>query len=60
MIQYAPWLVWIVPMLGAVLTPVFGKINPKLRDICAILFAGATAIIAASMIPDIWNGYIIL
>lgn len=60
MIQYAPWLVWIIPMLGAALTPIFGKINPKLRDTCAILFAGATAIIAASMIPDIWNGYITL
>lgn len=60
MIPYAPWLVWIVPMLGAVLTPVFGKINPKFRDVCAILFAAAAAIIAVSMIPDIWNGYVVL
>ncbi|MFB0563321.1 MAG: NADH-quinone oxidoreductase subunit L [Candidatus Lokiarchaeia archaeon] len=60
MIPYAPWLVWIVPMLGAVLTPVFSKIHPKFRDVCAILFAGAAAVIAISMIPDIWAGYITL
>jgi len=60
MIPYSPWLVWIVPMLGAVLTPVLSKIHPKFRDVCAILFAGAAAVIAISMIPDIWSGFIIL
>lgn len=58
-IPYAPWLVWIIPMLGAILTPVFSKIHPKVRDTCAILFAGATAVIAISLIPTIWNGYLI-
>ncbi len=60
MIPYAPWLVWIIPMLGAVLTPLFSKIHHKFRDLCAILFAGAAAVIAISMIPDIWAGYITL
>lgn len=53
MLPYAPWLCWVVPMLGAVATPGFAKIHPKVRDYFAVLFSLVAAAFALSMIPDI-------
>ena len=50
---YAPWLVWAIPMIGAVATPGFAKIHYKLRDYLAVLFSLMAAAFALSMIPDI-------
>lgn len=56
MLPYAAWLCWGFPILGAVLSPVFGKIHPKLRDYAAVLFGLLGMIFAFSMIPYIWSG----
>ncbi len=41
-----PWLIWIIPLTGAVLTPLVAKINRRARDLAAIGFSLATAILA--------------
>ncbi len=52
-----PWLSWILPVVGAVLMPVLGKIDHKLRDYGAVFFAGLAAVSAASMIPSLLSGH---
>ena len=52
-----PWLSWMIPVVGAVLMPVLGKIDNKLRDYGAVLFAGLAAVAAASMIPSLISGH---
>ncbi|MFX0167779.1 MAG: NADH-quinone oxidoreductase subunit L [Candidatus Hodarchaeota archaeon] len=56
MLPYAAWLCWGFPLLGAVLTPLFAKIHPKLRDYGAIVFGLLGMIMAFSMIPFIYSG----
>lgn len=41
-----PWLIWTSPLAGAVLTPVFAKIHPKLRDYGAVAFTFIAAVLA--------------
>jgi NADH-quinone oxidoreductase subunit L len=59
-IDLAGWLVFLVPSAGALLTPVFARIHPKLRDAMAVLVGFLTAFLAldilATMIqaPDIY------
>ncbi|MEM2534478.1 MAG: proton-conducting transporter membrane subunit, partial [Candidatus Nezhaarchaeales archaeon] len=49
------WLCWISPMVGAVLTPLFAKINLRVRDYVAVLFSLFAAISASTMIPLLFN-----
>ena len=52
-----PWLAWMLPIIGAVLMPILGKINHKLRDYSAVAFAAAAAVSAVSMIPYLFSGH---
>ncbi len=45
------WLVWIIPMIGALLSPLFGKAGSKVRDTAPAAFAFASAIVASTLIP---------
>ncbi len=45
------WLIWILPMVGAVLAPVFAKAGGRVRDIVPVGFSLASAILAATLIP---------
>ncbi|MCX8204161.1 MAG: NADH-quinone oxidoreductase subunit L [Candidatus Nezhaarchaeota archaeon] len=49
------WLCWIFPMVGALLTPLLSKINPKVRDYGAVFFSLLAALMAASMIPLLFD-----
>jgi len=53
MLPYAPWLCWILPLIGALLTPIFASIHHKLRDYMPSIFVAGSALLSASMIPDI-------
>ena len=53
---YAPWLCWVLPMIGAALTPIFAKIGSKLRDRMAVFFGGLAAVMAVLMLPEILHG----
>jgi NADH:ubiquinone oxidoreductase subunit 5 (subunit L)/multisubunit Na+/H+ antiporter MnhA subunit len=46
------WLVFVVPVAGALLTPVFGKIHPTLREGMAVLIGFITAFLALDMVLD--------
>lgn len=52
-----PWLAWLIPMIGALLMPILGKIDDKLRDYSAVGFSFLAALMAASMIPMMLNGH---
>jgi NADH-quinone oxidoreductase subunit L len=55
---YDPWLVWLVPLLGAIVVPIIGRFtksdwSKKARDIIAVAFSGFAVIFAVSMIPSV-------
>jgi len=45
------WLIWILPMVGAMLAPAFAKAGGRVRDIAPVGFSLASAILAATLIP---------
>jgi len=53
----APFLVWLLPIIGALMIPILGKINDKLRDYGAVAFAGSAVVAAASMGLDLFAGH---
>ena len=50
------WLCWIIPMVGAGLTPIFAKISSRLRDYAAVIFSLAAAALTLSMVPYLIEG----
>jgi len=50
------WLAWVFPLLGAVLTPLFAKIHPKLRDYGAVAFSFLAVVMTVAMIPYLLEG----
>ncbi len=46
MTNLIPWTIWIAPLVGAVLTPIFAKVNGRLRDFAAIGFTLIAAVAA--------------
>ncbi len=59
LLPYAPWLCWLIPIVGAVFTPVFAKINSKLRNYAPVAFAAVAAVFSFSMIPDVFMGNLV-
>lgn len=51
--QYAPWLVWLIPLVGSVLVPVVGAVNRRLRNWFAVAVSFVGAAYAISMIPQV-------
>ncbi len=45
------WLCIILPFIGVLLTPIFARINPWLRDYGAVFFSFLTAVSAVMMLP---------
>lgn len=41
-----PWLIWTAPLAGALLTPIFAKIHPRVRDYGAVAFTFIAAVLA--------------
>jgi len=50
------WLTWGFPFIGAVMTPIFAKVNSKLRDYAAVVFAFLGAASAGLLIPNLLAG----
>ena len=54
--QYpGPFLAWMLPIIGAVMMPILGKINDKVRDYGAVVFGLSSVLSAFSMIPYLLN-----
>jgi len=56
LLPYAPWLCWLIPVIGAVFTPIFARINPKLRNYAPVAFVAVAVVFSFSMIPDVFTG----
>jgi len=48
---------WLIPMVGAVLMPVFAKFGNKFRDLMAVVFGGGAALSTLAMIPWMTSGH---
>ena len=53
------WLVWILPMAGALLTPLFARLGHKVRDYAAVSFALLSALASTSLLPVLLGGHIV-
>src|SRR5467141_1156857 len=40
------WFIWVTPLVGALLTPIFAKIHTRVRDVAAVGFTLVAAILA--------------
>ncbi|MDI6904472.1 MAG: proton-conducting transporter membrane subunit [Candidatus Bathyarchaeia archaeon] len=56
MLPYAPWLCWLIPIIGTAVTPLVGAIRRKFSSYLAVLSIGMSALFSFSMIPDIYFG----
>ncbi|MDH5362694.1 MAG: hypothetical protein OEW84_05220, partial [Aigarchaeota archaeon] len=58
LLPYAPWLCWIVPVVGGLLTPIFGLVGElrRFRDHLAVASIGLSAVLSLSMMPDAFQG----
>ncbi|WP_309493032.1 NADH-quinone oxidoreductase subunit L [Candidatus Hecatella orcuttiae] len=57
--EYTPWLSWVFPILGALLTPALARIHPRVRDYAAVGFSGLGAFMAFLMFlgyPQVLKG----
>jgi len=52
-----PFLAWMLPMVGALLMPVLGRVNHKVRDYGAVFFAFSAVVAASTMIPYLFRGH---
>ncbi|MFQ5940619.1 MAG: NADH-quinone oxidoreductase subunit L [Nitrososphaerales archaeon] len=50
------WLIWILPMVGAMLAPLFAKAGGRARDLGPVGFSLISAILAATLIPVAFAG----
>src|SRR3989449_2545995 len=40
------WLIWLTPLVGALLTPIFAKLHRRVRDVAAVGFTFVAAVLA--------------
>jgi NADH-quinone oxidoreductase subunit L len=59
LIPYAPWLCWLIPIAGAIFTPLFALAHRKLRDYAPVAFVGMSVVFSFSMMPDVHAGNLI-
>jgi NADH:ubiquinone oxidoreductase subunit 5 (subunit L)/multisubunit Na+/H+ antiporter MnhA subunit len=51
-----PWLVWILPMIGAIVAVPASRISRRVGTAVAVIFPLLAAVAASAMIPDALNG----
>ncbi|RLG67323.1 MAG: NADH:ubiquinone oxidoreductase, partial [Methanobacteriota archaeon] len=55
LLQHAPALIIAIPLLGAFLTPLIGKINDKFRNIFVIIILGLTCYFVFLLANDVFT-----
>ena len=50
------WFSWIIPIVGALLMPLLGRISKRVRDYAAVLFALGAVVSAFTLIPHLFSG----
>jgi len=53
------WLCWLLPMVGALVTPILAKISSKIRDYGAVLFSFSAVVMTFLMVPYLFAGEVI-
>ena len=56
LLPYAPWLCWLSPIIGAVITPLFTLAPCKLRKYAPVAFVASSVVFSLSLIPDTLMG----
>ena len=56
MLPYAPWLSWIIPLVGSLLVPAFFKLGKRVGMYYPVAVSFLASAFALSMIPDVWGG----
>jgi NADH-quinone oxidoreductase subunit L len=56
LLPYAPWLCWLIPIIGTAVTPLVGAIRRKFSSYLAVLSIGMSVLFSFSMISDIIAG----
>ncbi len=52
-----PFLAWMLPIFGALMMPLLGMINKKVRDYGATIFAFSSVVSTVMMIPYLFEGH---
>ncbi|MCX8203357.1 MAG: NADH-quinone oxidoreductase subunit L [Nitrososphaeria archaeon] len=55
MLPYAPWLVWLIPILGSPLVPAFFRLGKRAGELYSISLVAASTAFAVSMVPDVYG-----
>jgi NADH-quinone oxidoreductase subunit L len=56
MLPYAPWLAWLVPILGSVLVPAAFRLHKRVGEVYSIALGAVAAAMSFSMVPDVYGG----
>ena len=56
MLPFAPWLAWMIPCLGAIVTLALPKTKAQWSHILALTSLGVSAVFSLSMLPDVATG----
>ena len=59
LLPYAPWLCWLIPIIGTAVTPLVGAIHRKFSSYLAVFSIGMSALFSFSMIPEILAGNVV-
>jgi NADH-quinone oxidoreductase subunit L len=54
LLPYAPWLVWITPIVSSLFVPLTQRLGGKVRNYFAVSVSLVTTVLALSMIPDVY------
>src|SRR5437867_8929105 len=60
MTNFFPWAIWVAPVAGALLVPLFGRIHPRLRDLVAIasVFTAAVSSTLVALLVNTGDYYV--
>jgi NADH-quinone oxidoreductase subunit L len=50
------WLVWILPLISSIFVPLIARLGEKARNYFVVLISLVTAVLAFSLIPDVYFG----
>jgi NADH-quinone oxidoreductase subunit L len=56
MLPLAPWLAWVIPLLGSLFVPAFFKAGKRVGEVYSVAVAFLAAAFSLSMIPDVYGG----
>lgn len=59
MLPYAPWVSWLLPILGSILVPAFFKAGKRVGEVYSVALGFVAAAFSLSMIPDVFGGHVI-